>query len=68
MGKPTLEKAKETFTWRMSSAVVMRTILRTVQLVNRVFITATTLKMLESNVIVRSLNYIHLLLKHNQSM
>ena len=53
MGEPTSDKARVTFTCRMSSAMAVRAILKTVQLVNWVFMTVTTLKMLESSVKVR---------------
>ena len=53
MAEPTLDKAKVIFTCRMSSAMAVRTILKTALLMNWVFMTATTLKMLESSVKVR---------------
>ena len=50
MAKLILDRAKVTFTWRMSSAMVVRAHLKTALLVNWEFMTVTTLKMLEPSV------------------
>ena len=50
MAKLILDRAKVTFTWRMSSATAVRAHLKTALLVNWEFMTVTTLKMLEPSV------------------
>ena len=53
MAKPILDKARVIFTWRMSSAMAVRALLKSALLMNWVFIIVNTLKMLGSGVKVR---------------